>query len=124
MKKVLLIEDDFYIRGLYKKTFEKKGYQVAEVENGSQALEVIEKEDFSLIILDLMLPGMPGLEVLEKIKKSTQAPIYILTNVGDETILKEAMNLGAEAYFIKVDYTPKQLVNLIEERENPVEQES
>lgn len=118
MKKILLIEDDFYIRGIYKKAFSKNNYQVIEAEDGETALEKIQKENFDFIVLDLMLPGIPGLEVLEKIKNTKKTPVYILTNVGDENVLKKAMAAGAKAYFIKVNYTPKQLVAAIEKKEN------
>ncbi len=118
MKKILLIEDDFYIRGLYKMAFEKAGYQVVEVEDGTKALERLAKEEFNFIILDLMLPGIPGIEVLKKIKESVKTPIYVLTNVGDEEVLAQAKKLGAKAYFLKIDYTPNQLVAAIEKKES------
>lgn len=116
MKKILIIEDDFYVRDLYKKAFERKNYQVTEAENGEVALEKVRQEKFDFIILDLMLPKIPGIEVLKEIKASQPVPVYILTNVGDEHILQQAMSAGADTYFIKVDYTPKQLVRAIEER--------
>lgn len=117
MKKILLIEDDFYIRGLYKKAFERKGYEVKEAETGEAGLERAREEKFDFIILDLMLPGIPGIGVLEEIKGSQDIPVYVLTNVGDEHVLQKAVKKGADAYFVKVDYTPKQLVAAIEEKE-------
>jgi len=98
--------------------FEKAGYQVVETEEGTNALKKVKEEKFDFIILDLMLPGIPGIEVLKKIKKSQEAPIYVLTNVGDEEVLKKAKKVGAKAYFLKVDYTPKQLIAAIEEKES------
>lgn len=118
MKKILLIEDDFYIRGLYKKAFEKKDYQVIEAETGKVALEKAKDQDFDLVVLDLMLPDVSGMEILEDLKESLKVPIYVLTNVGDEGVLKEAREAGAKACFIKVDYTPKELVNAVEEKES------
>lgn len=117
MKKVLIVEDDFYVRNLYKMAFEKNGYLATEAENGEEALEKIKEEKFDLVTLDLMLPGISGIEVLEKIKGIIDAPVYILTNVGDDTILQEAIRKGARAYFLKVDFTPNQLVKAIEEKE-------
>lgn len=116
MKKILIIEDDFYIRGLYKQAFERKGYQVVEAENGEEGLKKIEGGVFDFIILDIMLPGIPGIQVLKEIKNSQPIAVYVLTNVGDENILKKAIAEGADAYFTKVDYTPKQLVAAIEEK--------
>lgn len=117
MKKVLIIEDDFYVRGLYKQALERKNYQVIEAEDGEKALDKIKEDKFDLVILDLMLPGIPGTQVLREIKSLQPIPIYVLTNVGDENILKKALAAGATAYFTKVDYTPKQLVAAIEEKE-------
>jgi len=117
MKKIIIIEDDFYIRGLYKMTFEKKDYQVTEAANGDEALKKIDKEKFDFAILDLMLPGLPGIEVLKKIRKDHHIPVYVLTNLGDEKSLKEAMAEKADGYFLKVDYTPKQLMAAIEEKQ-------
>ena len=117
MKRVLLVEDDFYIRGLYKMAFEKAGYDVVEVTEGNEAFSKISSDNFDFIVLDLMLPGMPGMDVLKKIKATSKTPVYILTNVGDEQALQEAMKLGADAYFVKVDYTPKKLVAAIEKKE-------
>lgn len=116
MKKLLLIEDDFYIRGLYKTAFQKKGYEVTEAEDGQSALEKIQEDNFDFIVLDLMLPRMPGLKVLRAIRAENDTPIYVLTNVGSDEILKEAIAEGAEGYFLKVDYTPSQLVAAIEQK--------
>ena len=117
MKRVLLIEDDFYIRGLYKMAFEKASYDVVEATDASEALPKVSSDNFNFIVLDLMLPGIPGMDILKKIKAVSKTPVYILTNVGDEQALTEAMKLGANAYFVKVDYTPKKLVAAIEAKE-------
>ena len=117
MKKILLIEDDFYVRGLYKMAFEKNGFVVSEADDGKQALKKIKEEKYDLIILDLMLPGISGMDVLKSVKKLSPTAVYILTNVGNEETLQEAMASGAEAYFIKVNYTPRQLVAAIKEKE-------
>lgn len=116
-KKVLIVEDDFYIRSLYKLAFEKKKYDVVEAENGPLGLEKIKKDSFLFIILDVMLPGMSGLEVLKQAKLLTTVPIYVLTNVGDEEILKQAEAENAAGYFLKVDYTPHQLIEAIEKKQ-------
>lgn len=116
MKKVLIIEDDFYVRGLYKMAFQKKDYQVTEAESGQKALGKIEKEDFTFIILDLMLPGLSGMKILKNIRNLKQTPVFVLSNVGEEETIREAIKEGATAYFLKVDYTPKQLVAALEEK--------
>ncbi|HUW22285.1 MAG TPA: response regulator [Candidatus Bathyarchaeia archaeon] len=117
MKKILLVEDDFYVRGLYKIAFEKKGYEVIAVEDGDSALERFKQGSFDFIILDLMLPGTPGMDVLKTIKNSNDTPVYILTNVGDDEILQKVKFIGANGYFLKVNYTPSQLVAAIEKNQ-------
>lgn len=117
MKKVLIIEDDFYVRGLYKMALQKKNYTVIEAENGKIALEELKKQTVDLILLDLMLPEISGMEVLKQIKSAYNTPVYVLTNVGEEETIAEAVKQGATAYFLKVDYTPSQLVAAIEEKE-------
>lgn len=118
MGKILLVEDDFYVRQLYRLAFEKKGYTVVGVEDGQKALDCLSGDSFDFIVLDLMLPGVSGLEVLKKAKADTGVPVYVLTNVGDEEILSEAVANEADAYFLKVDYTPRQLVETIEAKRN------
>jgi DNA-binding response OmpR family regulator len=120
MKKILIVEDDFYIRGLYRMAFEKKGYAVVEAGTGQTALDLIKDEKFDFIVLDLMLPGISGMEVLKTVKRSKNWPVYVLTNVGEEQVLKEAMTRGAKGYFLKVDYTPNQLIAAIEKKEQEV----
>lgn len=117
MAKILIIEDDFYVRNLYKTAFESAGYEVDEAGSGETGLEKIMHQTYNFILLDLMLPKIPGLQVLKQIRNLTESPIYILTNVGDEAVLQQAIQDGAQAYFMKVDYTPKQLIAAIEKKQ-------
>ena len=116
MAKILIIEDDFYVRNLYKTAFETAGYQVDEAGSGESGLDKVMHHLYEYILLDLMLPKIPGLQVLKQIRNFTDRPVYILTNVGDENILQQAIQEGAQAYFMKVDHTPKQLIAAIEKR--------
>lgn len=114
MSKILLVEDDFYVRQLYRLAFEKKGHQVVDAPDGQEALDLLAADRYDFLVLDLMLPKVTGLEVLKKAKATYPVPVFILTNVGDEAVLSEAVAAGADAYFLKVDYTPRQLVETIE----------
>lgn len=118
MAKVLIIEDDFYVRNLYKTAFENAGYEVDESGNGESGLDKLmhRRDEYDFILLDLMLPKIPGLQVLKQIRNLTESPIYILTNVSDENTLQQAIQDGAQAYFLKVDYTPRQLIAAIEKK--------
>lgn len=113
-KKILLVEDEQFIRELYARELTKAGFQVIAAADGQSGLNELKSQDFDLLLLDIMLPGMNGLQVLREFK--TQKPTspmvtILLTNLGQETVIKEGFELGAQAYLIKASYTPEQVVN-------------
>lgn len=113
-KKILLVEDEDFIRDLYVRQLTKGGLQVQAVADGQSALNILKQGVFDLLLLDIMLPGMNGLQVLREFK--TQNPnskmiTILLTNLGQEAVIKEGFELGAQAYLIKASYTPDQVVN-------------
>ncbi|MBI4038693.1 response regulator [Candidatus Daviesbacteria bacterium] len=113
-KKILLVEDEDFIRELYLRQLTQAGFLVKSAIDGQSALETLKKEQFDLLLLDIMLPGMNGLQVLREFK--TQNPnskmiTILLTNLGQEAVIKEGFELGAQAYLIKASYTPNQVVN-------------
>lgn len=112
-KKILLIEDDAYVRDLYKTVLEKEGYNVAIAKDGEESLDIVEQDEYDLILLDIMLPKLTGIEVLKRLKSndSTKSlPVYLLTNLGDEGVIDEAFKIGADGYLLKAKYLPKQVV--------------
>ena len=113
-KKILLVEDEDFIRELYVRQLTKAGFQVKSAVDGQSGLNMLNSEAFDLLLLDIMLPGMNGLQVLREFK--TQNPnskmiTILLTNLGQEAVIKEGFELGAQAYLIKASYTPDQVVN-------------
>lgn len=111
--KVLLIEDDQFLSDLYKMQLEKEGFRVVQSFDGLDGLAKIGNESPSIVLLDLILPELSGLEVLKKAKSNSttsKVPIVILSNLRDEEKIKEALSLGAEGYMIKPTLTPKQVV--------------
>jgi len=124
--KILLIEDDVFVADLYKKVLDKVGYEVVIAEDGEKALDIVKKDSYSLILLDIMLPKLTGLEVLAALKKegsgTEHIPVYALSNLGEENIVKEAYKLGVSGYLMKSNYLPKQLadeVSRVLEEETP-----
>lgn len=112
-KKILLIEDDAYVRDLYQTVLSKEGYVVSMAEDGEEALEVVGQDSYDLILLDIMLPKLTGIEVLKKLKSNDSTkntPVYLLTNLGDEGVIDEAFKIGANGYLLKAKYLPKQVV--------------
>ncbi|MBI2020582.1 response regulator [Candidatus Daviesbacteria bacterium] len=113
-KKILLIEDEDSVRDLYVRQLTKEGFEMKTAEDGASGLKMLQSETFDLLLLDIMLPGMNGLQVLREFKlKNPSSPMMtiMLTDLGQEEVIKEGFELGAQAYFIKASYTPDQVVN-------------
>ena len=113
-KKILLVEDEDFIRDLYVRQLTKAGFQVKSAIDGQSGLAMLKSEPFDLLLLDIKLPGMNGLQVLREFKtQNPKSPMItiLLTNLGQEAVIKEGFELGAQAYLIKASYTPDQVVN-------------
>lgn len=112
-KRILLVEDEDLIRELYSRELTKAGFWIKAVPTAEEGLEILSKDSFDLLLLDIMLPGINGLQLLReyKLKNPTSTMIVILlTNLGQESVIKEGFELGAQAYLIKGSYTPDQIV--------------
>lgn len=113
-KKILLVEDEDFIRELYVRQLTKAGFLVNSAVDGQSGLAMLKAEPFDLLLLDIMLPGMNGLQLLREFKtQNPNSPMItiLLTNLGQEAVIKEGFELGAQAYLIKASYTPDQVVN-------------
>lgn len=103
-KKILLIEDDKDQILLYQTKFELSGYDFVAAENGAKGLAMAEKEKPDIILIDLLMAGMGGIEVLEKLKKNPKTkniPAVIVTNLDKHDLAQKAMELGALDFIIK-----------------------
>jgi two-component system phosphate regulon response regulator PhoB len=103
-KKVLVIEDDADIRNLIRHNLAREGYEVAVVENGEEGLRNVRKNSYDLVVLDLMLPGMHGLDVCRAIRedeKLRSTGILIVTAKDEETDIVTGLELGADDYLVK-----------------------
>jgi len=99
---VLIVEDDVDIRSLLRRVFAAEGYQVTAVANGEQAMEEVRAHHFETVILDLMLPGMSGIHVCEKLRlMGLEATILILSARDSIADRIEGLNAGADDYVIK-----------------------
>lgn len=99
--KILVVEDEEKIRNILKAFLESKGLTVLTAGNGKQALEIFEKESFSMILLDLMLPLISGEEVCRSIRKKSRIPIIMLTAKASEAAMLEGLGTGADDYVTK-----------------------
>lgn len=112
-KKILLVEDEDFIRELYVRQLTKEGFEVKSAADGQTGLEMLKQENFDLLLLDIMLPGINGLQLLREFKSqnpNSSMITILLTNLGQEAVIKEGFELGAQAYLIKASYTPDQVV--------------
>lgn len=101
-KKVLIVDDQFGIRVLLQEVLSKEGYKTFQAHNGSLALELAQKELPDLILLDMKIPGMDGLEILRNLRKlEIDTKVLMMTAYGELDLIQEAMELGALAHFTK-----------------------
>lgn len=114
VKKIVVVEDEKYIMDMYKEIMEASGFNVRVAANGETGLSVIAEFKPDLIMLDLMLPGIDGMEVLRTVRKSPDkygTPIIvILTNLSNEVMIKDAFYEKADGYLMKTELTPEQVV--------------
>ncbi len=118
-KRILLVEDEIFIRELYQKVLTNAGYDVVPTEDGQAGLDKAKSEKFDMILLDIMLPKMTGIDVLKEVRKDPSeylktVPIFLLTNLGQESIIKEAFKIGANGYLLKAKYLPNQIINEVD----------
>lgn len=123
-KKILLVEDEEYIRDLYKRQLELEGLMTDAFGKGEEGLAAAKQNPYDLILLDIMLPDINGLQILQQLKQNEPTkdiPVVLLTNLGQDAVIKQGFELGAEGYLVKTAYTPNQIVqeikNIIEKKQ-------
>ncbi|MDU5273578.1 MAG: response regulator, partial [Finegoldia magna] len=99
--KILIVEDEKNISNAEKKYLEVEGFQVDQAFDGQEAITMINTTDYSLIILDLMLPKVSGEKVMEVIRSRTETPVIMVTAKVDESEILEGLKLGADDYITK-----------------------
>lgn len=116
-KRILIVEDDQFLREFYQELLSEEGYVVDSAADGEIGLAKLQQGGFNLVLLDLMLPKKDGVSLLREIKlKSPQKPngaIVVLTNLGQESLIKQCFDLGASGYLIKSALNPDQVLSEI-----------
>jgi CheY-like chemotaxis protein len=118
MATVMLVEDDPLIVRLYKKTLELEGFKVETADNGLSALEQIPLSRPDVILLDIMMPTMNGIEFLKRVEHEAgagQTPVIVLTNLADEDVKTEAATAGARLVLVKSQTEPDDVVNAVKQ---------
>ena len=111
--KVLLVEDEEFIRDLFKRQLDLSGFTTDAFANGQDGLAAIGKNAYDLVLLDIMLPDINGLQILQNIRSNPTTKgvaVVLLTNLGQDAVIKQGFELGADGYLVKAAYTPDQIV--------------
>lgn len=117
VRKILLVEDEASLKELYRELLFSEGFEVDVVEDGQAALESMRRGGYDLVLLDIRLPKLDGLQVLKQLtdeEKENAGIIYMLTNFNDDTVIKEAYELGADGYLMKSAMTPADVLDEVE----------
>jgi len=115
-KKILIIEDDKFIKSLIADLLIKENFEVSEAIDGEEGMKKIREEVPDLILLDLLLPGIDGFEVLSRVKEDevlAKIPVVILSNLGQREDVERGLKMGAVDYLIKAHFTPREIINKI-----------
>jgi len=116
MPKVLVVEDDKFLRELINRKLQTENFETFLAFDGETALVLVEQERPDIVLLDLILPGINGFEVLAKIKeneKLKEIPVIILSNLGQKDDIDKGMGLGAADYLVKAHFTPSEIIEKI-----------
>lgn len=113
-KKILIIEDDQFLREFYQELFMGEGFPVDVAADGEAGLKKLQENEYSVVLLDIMLPKKDGLQILKDLKlqgpKSANVKILVLTNLGQDTVIKQCFELGAHGYLMKSALNPDQVL--------------
>jgi DNA-binding response OmpR family regulator len=115
-KKILFVEDDEGFYNIFSVSLKMKGYDVIHVADGSEAVEKAVTEKPDLVLLDIILPGLSGLDILKELKENDDTKrikVVMLTNFGTDDNVNKAMELGADDYLMKYNVVASELPDKI-----------
>lgn len=116
-KRILVADDEQYIRELYEEVLKAEGFTVETAADGQAALEKIQTGGYNAITLDVIMPKLDGLGLLQQLKESPpkqkNGPIILLTSLANDPAVQEALKNGAQKVIIKTEITPKQFVDIV-----------
>lgn len=110
---ILVIEDDPVLCRMYSEKFKTEGYNVLVAQDGKEGLKAALEESVDLVLLDVMLPRMSGIDLLEQLRKDpkgSKTDVIVLTNLADPSEKERALKLGVKDYLVKAMQTPEQVV--------------
>ena len=114
----MLVDDDSFLRDMYATKFVESGHTVEAAENGTKALQYMKDQSFDMVLLDMIMPGMSGVEFLKKAAKSklikSKTKFVVLSNQGEESDRQAAKAAGAVGYIVKAESIPSDVVKKVE----------
>lgn len=116
-KRILIVEDDNFVAEVYSTKLLEMGHEVKIAKNGEEGLAMLKEGAPDLILLDIMMPVMGGIEMLEELKKNGEwknIPVILLTNVGEKDSIQKVQSLGVRDYLIKSHFTPAEVIEKID----------
>lgn len=118
MSKVLIIDDDAFILDMYVLKFKEGGFEVETARDGKDGLQKLKEFKPDVVLLDIVMPGVDGFEVLRTIKKekeggSRPVKVILLSNLGQKEDVERGLGLGADDYIIKAHFTPSEVMEKI-----------
>ena len=114
--RILIIEDDQFLRDLMERKLIKEGFVVETAIEGESGLQKIKSWRPDLVLLDIILPGLDGFSILEKVKADASVasiPVILLTNLGQRDDVEKGLKLGAVGYLVKAHFTPGDIVEKV-----------
>lgn len=117
-KKILIVEDDKFIAEMYARLLVKEGYSVDFAVNGVEGIKMAKDGDYDLVLLDIMMPEVTGIDVLKELRGDDglgipNTKIVILTNLGQNQASQDALKAKADGYLIKADVVPSKLLEIV-----------
>lgn len=116
-KKILIVEDDNFVAEVYLAKLSEMGYETVLAQNGEEGLAELKKGKIDLILLDILMPIMNGIEMLEEVKKNEEwktIPVILLTNIGEKESIQKVREMGVKNYLIKSHFTPAEVIEKVE----------
>lgn len=118
MIKILLTEDDALMARMYQKIFSFEGFEVELAQNGQECLDKVHQAKPTIILLDVMMPVLNGLDTLDRLKAdptTKDIPVIMLTNLAGQQDAESALSKGAVKYIIKSEHEPKEIADMVKE---------
>lgn len=109
MPRILIVDDEAKIRDIIKEYLKFEGFEYSEAENGFEALNILQKQQFDLVLLDIMMPKIDGIKVLKEIRAKGNTPVILLTARGEEYDKLFGFELGADDYIVK-PFSPREVM--------------